>query len=185
MLDHVLTVQVAHGQILVDVLNEIRRLRAELAQFRQSSLPPPFNDGFWLPFGIPSQKWGVHIRVLFSGGDFFFFFWSLEPVEIRLYLGASLCIYFFWLLMYSCWDYHFRGSYIYCFICFLFHFLLTFIHDVFHWYLSLFCVMWNQKLILFTCIFHTCVYAFCLVFQEKYKLIQLSYCLHLQLMDSS
>ena len=38
MLDHVLTVQVAHGQILVDMLNEIRALRAELAQFR----PPPF-----------------------------------------------------------------------------------------------------------------------------------------------
>ena len=38
MLDHVLTVQAAHGQILVDMLNEIRVLRAELAQFR----PPPF-----------------------------------------------------------------------------------------------------------------------------------------------
>ena len=38
MLDHVLTVQVAHGQILVDMLDEIRALRAELAQFR----PPPF-----------------------------------------------------------------------------------------------------------------------------------------------
>ena len=37
-LDHVLTVQAAHGQILVDVLDEIRALRAELAQFR----PPPF-----------------------------------------------------------------------------------------------------------------------------------------------
>ena len=43
--------------------------------------------------------------------------------------------------------------------------------------------------LLFSCfflfIFHTCVYAFCLVFQEIYRLIQLSYCLHLQLMDSS
>ena len=37
-LDHVLIVQAAHGQILVDVLDEIRALRAELAQFR----PPPF-----------------------------------------------------------------------------------------------------------------------------------------------
>ena len=37
-LDHVLTVQAAQGQILVDVLNEIRVMRAELAQFR----PPPF-----------------------------------------------------------------------------------------------------------------------------------------------
>ena len=38
MLDHVLTVQVAYGQILVDVLDQIRALRTELAQFR----PPPF-----------------------------------------------------------------------------------------------------------------------------------------------
>ena len=33
MLDHVLTIQAAHGQILVDVLDEICGLRAELAQF--------------------------------------------------------------------------------------------------------------------------------------------------------
>ena len=45
-LDHVLTVQVTHGQILLDVLDEIRGLRVELAQFQRSSLPPPFNDGF-------------------------------------------------------------------------------------------------------------------------------------------
>ena len=45
-LDHVLTVQVAHGQILVDVLDEIRALHAELAQFRRASLPPPFYYGF-------------------------------------------------------------------------------------------------------------------------------------------
>ena len=38
MLDHVLIVQAAQGQILVDVLDEIHALRAELAQFR----PPPF-----------------------------------------------------------------------------------------------------------------------------------------------
>ena len=37
-LDHVLIVQATQGQILVDVLDEIRALRAELAQFR----PPPF-----------------------------------------------------------------------------------------------------------------------------------------------
>ena len=32
-LDHVLIVQAAHGQILVDVLDEIRGLRAKLEQF--------------------------------------------------------------------------------------------------------------------------------------------------------
>ena len=41
-LDHVLTIQATHGQILVNVLDEIRALRAELAQFRRSSSPPPF-----------------------------------------------------------------------------------------------------------------------------------------------
>ena len=45
-LDHVLTVLAAHGQILVDVLDEIRGLHVELAQFQRSSLPPPFDDGF-------------------------------------------------------------------------------------------------------------------------------------------
>ena len=45
-LDHVLTIQVAQGQILVDVLDEIHGLRVDLAQFRRSSSPPPFNDGF-------------------------------------------------------------------------------------------------------------------------------------------
>ena len=45
-LDHVLIVQAAHGQILVDMLDEICGLRAELAQFQRSSLPPPFDDGF-------------------------------------------------------------------------------------------------------------------------------------------
>ena len=45
-LDHVLTVQVAQGQILVDILDEIRSLRADLARFRSSSSPPPFDDGF-------------------------------------------------------------------------------------------------------------------------------------------
>ena len=45
-LDHVLTVQVAQGQILVDVLDEIHGLQADLARFRSSSSPPPFDDGF-------------------------------------------------------------------------------------------------------------------------------------------
>ena len=46
MLDHVLTVQAAQGQVLVDILDEIRGLRANLARFWSSSSPPPFDDGF-------------------------------------------------------------------------------------------------------------------------------------------
>ena len=45
-LNHVLTVQAAQGQILVDVLDEIRGLRVDLAWFRHSSLLPPFDEGF-------------------------------------------------------------------------------------------------------------------------------------------
>ena len=45
-LDHVLTIQATHGQILVDVLDEVRALRVEFAQFRRSSPPAPFDDGF-------------------------------------------------------------------------------------------------------------------------------------------
>ena len=45
-LDHVLTIQVAQGQILADVLDEIRGLQADLARFRGSSSSPPFDDGF-------------------------------------------------------------------------------------------------------------------------------------------
>ena len=45
-LDHVLTVQAAQGQVLVDILDDIRGLRADLAQFWSSSSPPPFDDGF-------------------------------------------------------------------------------------------------------------------------------------------
>ena len=46
-LDHVLTVQATQGQILVDVLDEICGLRADLAWFQCSSLPPSFDDKFW------------------------------------------------------------------------------------------------------------------------------------------
>ena len=42
--DTVITVQVAHGQILVDVLAELQALRADLASARQSPPPPPFDD---------------------------------------------------------------------------------------------------------------------------------------------
>ena len=52
----------------------------------------PFDDGFCLPFGIPSQKGEYFVEFLFSGGEFFLW---LELVEFRLYLGASHCILLF------------------------------------------------------------------------------------------
>ena len=47
-----------------------------------------------MPFGIPSQKGGVHfelVEFLFSGGEYFCW---LELVEFRLYLSASHCIFY-------------------------------------------------------------------------------------------
>ena len=45
-LETVMTVQAAHGQLLVDMLNELCALRADLEHIRRSPSPPPFNDGF-------------------------------------------------------------------------------------------------------------------------------------------
>ena len=44
ILDTIMTVQAAHGQLLVDVLMELEELRVELASFRWSPPPPPFDD---------------------------------------------------------------------------------------------------------------------------------------------
>ena len=44
MLETVMTVQAAHGQILVDMLDELRALRADLEHLRRSPPPPPFDD---------------------------------------------------------------------------------------------------------------------------------------------
>ena len=46
MLETVMTVQAAHGQILVDMLDELRALRADLEHLQRSPPPPPFDDGF-------------------------------------------------------------------------------------------------------------------------------------------
>ena len=43
-LDIVMTVQEAHGQLLVDVLTELQALRADLVFLRRSPPPPPFDD---------------------------------------------------------------------------------------------------------------------------------------------
>ena len=69
----------------MDVLDEICGLRADLARFRRSSSPPPFDDEFLLPIGIPSEKGGVHMSSFFGtctcfcfqGESLFFVGWSL------------------------------------------------------------------------------------------------------------
>ena len=44
MLETVITVQAAHGQILVDMLDEFRALRADLEHLRRLPPPPPFDN---------------------------------------------------------------------------------------------------------------------------------------------
>ena len=60
MLDNILIVQAVHGQILLDVLNEVVALRANLVHARSSLLQAPPSDESRLPFGNSSQKGGVH-----------------------------------------------------------------------------------------------------------------------------
>ena len=72
MLDTVVTVQAAHGQLLVDVLTELWALCANLAS----------------PLLAIHHKKGEYIWMEI-GGDFEF----LELWSFRLYLGASCCIY--------------------------------------------------------------------------------------------
>ena len=44
MLDTVMTIQAAHGQLLVDVLTEFQALRMDLASVWLSTPPPSFDD---------------------------------------------------------------------------------------------------------------------------------------------
>ena len=71
-----------HGQLLLDVLNEVAALRVELAIARGSTPSAPPSDESWLPFGNMSQKGGVHRD---RGRDFFL---------ARLYLGDTHDMYF-------------------------------------------------------------------------------------------
>ena len=105
------------------MLDELHALRADLAHHRRLPLPPPFDDGFLLSFGIPSQKGEVHLNTcrgfLLLEGDFFC---MLELVEFRLYLGASLCMYPFWLLIYFFGLFMLRGdTLLYYVSCFTIH----------------------------------------------------------------
>ena len=45
-LETVMTIQAAHCHILVDMLDELCALQVDLAHFRRSPSPPPYDDGF-------------------------------------------------------------------------------------------------------------------------------------------
>ena len=119
----------------------------------------------------------IWMESLLIGGDFFFnvleLLWSY-----RLYLGASLCTYIFWLMMYlfwclySLWVVYDRGRhyglisvscFTLCYIDYWFIFMKLFMIYIFYFML---CEIKN--LFCFTCIFHTYVY----VFVKCYRNIQ-------------
>ena len=136
-----------------------------------------------------TKRWSTYLsscRVfVFKGREFFFFFFLLELVEIRLYLGASLCIYLFssyyiFVGLFMLGGVTFIVLYVSCF-----HYLLIYIYELFI-DSCLYCVLVEIKNLFCLLVFSThVVMHFCLVFQEIYMLIQLSYYLHLQLMNSS
>ena len=122
---------------------------------------------------------------LFSGGEFIFDW--LELVELfRLYLGASLCTLPFQLLPHC---FYFVGLFMlgeYVFVFLVSNCLLIYDYEFFI-VICLYCVLFEIKILFFfTCIFSAhVVMHFVYVFQEIYRLIQLSCCLLLQLMDNS
>ena len=108
-----------------------------------------------MPFGIPSQKGGVHIwalvEFLFSGGGHFF---CLELMEIRLYLGASLCIYLFsscyiFVGLFMLGGVTFIVLYVSCFNC-----LLIYIYELFI-NICLYCVLVEIKNLFCLLVFST------------------------------
>ena len=44
MLETIITIQAAHGQILVDMLAKLQALCADLVSVQHSTPPPPFDD---------------------------------------------------------------------------------------------------------------------------------------------
>ena len=111
MLGTVITVQVAHRQLLLDVLNELHALWADLVDARGSTRQAPPFDESWFPFGNLSQKGGdcrLYLRVFYMysvyfGFDVFLFIWVVYVT------GETLCLSVFmflishivhWLLIY-------------------------------------------------------------------------------------
>ena len=115
-------------------------------------------------------------------GDFEF----LEVWSFRLYLGASWCIYFLWVV-------YVKGRYFvlcfYFYYCFLFHMChigYWFILWGYLWYMSfIFCFVKSRIYFFVLLVFSTHAFMCLLSVSGIYRFIQLCYCLYWQLIDSS
>ena len=142
------------------------------------------------PLAIRHKK-GEYIWI----GDFvdrgrFLLFWSFRA--FRLYLGASSCIYIFWLMMYFVLFElsMIRGDttmYLYLFLCFTFCyiFFLIYIYEVIHDICLVVYVYVKSKIYFVSFVFSTHAFMCLLSVTGIYKLILSYCCLHLQLIDSS
>ena len=156
MLDTVMIVQAAHGQLLLDVLNEVAALQAALADARGSPSPAPHSDESWLPFSNTSQKGGVHMEI---GGDFIDCIYEFLDMFFDVFILYGLYI--------------LGGDIMFmCLVFFLFlvshmvHWLLIYIMRLFMVYVFYFMFCEIKKFTLFYLYFpymHLCV---CWVFQE-------------------
>ena len=113
-----------------------------------------------MPFGIPSQKGGVHIESILHFVFVFkgrvVFCW-LELVELfRLYLGASLCTFTFLALAtfaLFCWDTYDRGRYLF-YMFLVSNCLLTYVYEFFI-DICLYCVLFEIKILFYLLVFST------------------------------
>ena len=83
-----------YGQLLVDMLDELCALKADLEHFRRLPSPPPFGD----EWQFVTKRRSTYVGEFFVVRGRFLMFWSCGA--FRLYLGASYYIYIFWLMLY-------------------------------------------------------------------------------------
>ena len=102
------------------------------------------------------EYFGVLCRVFVFRGSLFVFGWSLW--SFRLYLGTSFCTYAFLALTLSLMGYSCKGEFYVWLVLYLFlvsNCLLIYIYELFIDICIYLCVVWNQEVILFTCIIST------------------------------
>ena len=154
MLEVCLTIHAAYGQILLDLLNEVVALRANLVDARGASPPAPPFDESWLPFGNTSQKRKCIVIRGDEIGEMRYLFWC------RLYFRGRYQLCFDDVLYMLRGDFYFLFFLCSCFIYFCVLVSQTMIHWLwfilwgYSWYMSfILCFVKTRNLFWFTCIF--------------------------------
>ena len=56
MMETFMTTQVAHGQLIDELLTKVTALRADFAEYMSTFPPPPPSNSWWLPLAICNKK---------------------------------------------------------------------------------------------------------------------------------